>query len=184
MTQDKATRAQARLNAGSVQIRRLAEADRAEVKQLCRDAHAESFLKSCQIHEPRLDATIDHILSDTTVDIGMVAVSDKDGTSRIVGLLHASAGDHTYLDMVHARCQLLYVTPDFRRSVAAFQLMRHFIRRAINSGAGSLSVHVTAGIRVRQADRFLRKMGFASGGGNYLMVVDPEVVKANARKTG
>ncbi len=35
-------------------------------------------------------------------------------------------------------------------------------------------MHVSAGIRVRQTGRFLRKMGFTHGGGNYVMVVDPE----------
>lgn len=180
MTQDKTSRARRKLDGGSVRIRPLAEADRSVVKRLCQDAHKESFLRASSIRIERLDMVIDHILSEATVDIGMVAESQRDGDQQIVGLLHATAGDHTYLDMIHARCLLFYVIPQFRNSTAAFQLMRHFIRRSINSGAGSLSVHVTGGIRVRQADRFLKKMGFASGGSNYMMLVDPEARQAKS----
>lgn len=177
MTDDHSLRAQRKLSGGPVRIRAVTEADREDVRRLCAAAHAESFLRSVPIQLDRVDRVLDHILSDATVDIGMVAESHRDGQVRAVGLLHATAGEHLYLDMIHATCMLFYVSPDYRRSNAAFQLMRHFIRRSINSGAGSLSVHVSAGIRPRQADRFLRKMGFAHGGGNYQMLVDP-----NARK--
>ncbi|MDK3020835.1 GNAT family N-acetyltransferase [Pseudodonghicola flavimaris] len=174
MTEDKAARTRRKLSGGSVRIRAVTEADRDDVRRLCSAAHAESYMRSVPIQLDRVDRVLDHILSDKTVDIGMVAESHRDGQPRVVGLLHATAGEHIYLDMIQASCLLFYVTPDHRRSTAAFQLMRHFIRRSLNSGAGSLSVHVSAGIRVRQADRFLKKMGFAHGGGNYQMMLDPK----------
>jgi len=174
MAQDRTSRARRKLSGGSIRIRAVTEADRADVRRLCEAAHLESNLHSIPIQLDRVDAVLDHILSDKTVDIGMIAESDRDGELRAVGLLHATAGEHIYLDLIQASCLMFYVVPEFRNSTAAFQLMRHFIRRSINSGAGSLSVHVSAGIRVRQAGRFLRKMGFAHGGGNYVMLVDPE----------
>lgn len=177
MPQDRSSRARRQLSGGSIRIRGVTEADRGDVHRLCAAAHAESYLRAMPIQPNRVDAVLDHVLSDKTVDIGMIAESHRDGQVRAVGLLHATAGEHLYLDMIHATCMLFYVSPDDRRSNAAFQLMRHFIRRSINSGAGSLSVHVSAGIRVRQADRFLRKMGFAHGGGNYQMLIDPAARK-------
>ncbi|WP_158971100.1 GNAT family N-acetyltransferase [Chachezhania sediminis] len=172
MAQERSSRAQRRLSGGSVRIRAVTEADRAEIQRLCAAAHAESYMRAVPIQPDRVDVVIDHVLSDKTVDIGMIAESDRGGEVRAVGLLHASAAEHLYLDLIQANCLLFYVSPEFRNSTAAYQLMRHFIRRSVNSGARSISVHVSAGIRVRQADRFLRKMGFMNGGGNYQILVE------------
>ncbi len=171
MPNERHTRARSKLSGGSVRIRPATEADRETIRRLCFKAHEESSIRQFSIVPDRVDAVLDHILSPKTVDIGMVAEATKDGQSRIVGLLHATAAPHLYLDLIHSNCLLLYVTPEARHTLAAYKLVRHFIRRSVNSGAQSMSIHVSSGGRIAQTDRFLKKMGFDFLGGNYQLVV-------------
>lgn len=171
MTITKAKRARNKLGGERITLRAVQERDRARVRQLCQAAHDESILSQFPIQMVRVDEVLDHILSPKTVDIGMVAETTQDGQIKIVGLLHATAAPHLYLDLIHSNCQLLYVTPNARHTLAAYKLVRHFIRRSVNSGAQSMSVHVSSGSRIAQTDRFLKKMGFDFLGGNYQLVV-------------
>lgn len=178
MTTNKASRSRSLLSGGRITLRAVRESDRAQVRQLCQAAHEESLLSQFPIQMARVDEVLDQILSPKTVDIGMVAETDVNGQAKIVGLLHATAAPHLYLDLLHANCQLLYVTPDARHTLAAYKLVRHFIRLSANSGVQSMSVHVSSGSRIAQTNSFLKKMGFDFLGGNYQLLIKAKSEKA------
>lgn len=156
-----------RMEGGAIRIRALQAQDRAAVRDLCKQAHAETFLGRHPLDLGKLDRVITHILDPDTVDAGLVAEHAGGGSPMIVGLLHATAGEHLYLDLRLVTCQMLYVAPAFRHTTAALRLMRHLIQRARNSEVEMLALHVTSGVRLRQSARFLHKLGFHQTGGSY-----------------
>lgn len=175
---NKAKRSRDLLNGGQITLRPVRESDRECVRQLCQAAHEESILNQFPLQLARVDEILDQILSSKTVDIGMVAESSLNNQTKIVGLMHAVAAPHLYLDLNHANCQFLYVTPDARHTLAAYKLVRHFIRMSANSGVQSMSIHVSSGSRITQTNSFLKKMGFDFLGGNYQLVIKAKPAKA------
>ena len=74
--------------------------------------------------------------------------------------------------------QTLYVGASFRRSLLggriATRMLAGAVRWAEARSAREIMIHVTTGIDVARTDRFLRKAGFATLGGNYALPLSPQ----------
>lgn len=69
-----------------------------------------------------------------------------------------------------------YVAPSVRHSVAgggrvASKLIRTFTDWAKQQGAQELHIHATVGIEPERVDRFFRRLGFETFGGNYAVEI-------------
>ncbi|MEP4111846.1 MAG: GNAT family N-acetyltransferase, partial [Sneathiella sp.] len=96
----------------------------------------------------------------------VILIAEQEGEA--IGFLTAWAGRH-YLSKtdVAATVTAFFVLPEKRGGFAALKLIDGFRQWAKNRDAKSIHIHVTSGIRIRETDRFLRKIGFRSMGGNY-----------------
>ena len=94
------------------------------------------------------------------------------------GFLACMAG--TYMtggSAILVTVQTLYVGESFRRSLLggriATRMLAGAVRWAEARNAREIMIHVTTGIDVARTDRFLRKAGFATLGGNYALPLSP-----------
>lgn len=157
-----------RLSAESPIVVRIGEApDWPQIAALARRAFDESADSGFGFDPAKVDHMGQRCIDPACADLGIVAVHRE--TGRIVGFLYATAGTHLFAPVSVAVCQVIYVVPEYRWSMAPFALLRSFIKRAVAGGASLASVHVTSGIRVRATHRFLTKMYFTHVGGNYLL---------------
>ena len=94
-----------------------------------------------------------------------VIVAEKEG--QIIGLLLGHIAMLYYSEDVTASAMLFYVKPEWRNTTAAVKLLHGFKRWARAGNAKGVSVHVTSGVKMRQTDRLLKRLGFVMVGGNY-----------------
>ena len=85
-------------------------------------------------------------------------------------------------DAILVTVQTLYVGASFRRSLLggriATRMLAGAVRWAEARNAREIMIHVTTGIDVARTDRFLRKAGFATLGGNYALPISPHAGSA------
>ncbi len=156
---------------GLIQVRRAREQDRAAILDLARRFHAELRLPGVPLNEASVEAAFSRVAAGEPAELGLVATLGDGEGAPLVGFLYAQGSRDLFLDLVAVTVVAFYVVPERRASTAALRLMRRFMRTAVDGGAEALSVHVATGIRMRQSDRFLTRLGFSRRGGNYLMLV-------------
>jgi hypothetical protein len=146
--------------------------------ELCRRARAEAFDSALGYDERKAAIILERTLDPTLNDLGLVAEHTESG--RVVGFLYGTGGEHMYAPVQVATCQMIYVVPEMRWTIAPFALLRSWIRRATSGGAALASVHVTSGIRIRETHRFLGKLYFTHVGGNYVLPLTAQMRQATA----
>ena len=111
----------------------------------------------------------EHFLADRT-RYGLLFARHRD---RPVGMITCHAQRLHYTDATVVSCLALFVLDEYRQSLlggrVAVKLLDAGRRWAMNRRAVELQLHVTNGVRIRQTDRLLRKLGFRQTGGNYAL---------------
>ena len=157
-----------RVEQSRLRVRLVEARDRSQLEALCRRLHAETFDHELGYDERKVAAHMNCCIDPLLPQLGIV-VEDK-VTGAIAGFVYGGGGDHMFAPVKQAVCQILYVVPEMRGSLAPFLLLRSFVRRAINGGAAIISIHVSSGIRTRGTHSFLAKMHFTFTGGNYALI--------------
>jgi len=92
-----------------------------------------------------------------------------------VGFLGCAVSRMLYCEEWTASSLVFYVRRECRKSLlggrVALKLLEAYRRWARNRRAVELNVHVTAGLEIARADKFLRRAGFRQIGGNYLAML-------------
>jgi len=92
-----------------------------------------------------------------------------------VGFLGCAVSRMLYCEERMASNLVFYVTRECRKSLlggrVALKLLEAYRRWAQNRRAVELHVHVTAGMEIARADKFLQRAGFRQIGGNYLAML-------------
>lgn len=149
-----------------VAIRRAAgEADLEAMLDLGKELFRESVYSALPYDEGKVRRTLRRTLGRPDTYCLLLAES----TSEPAGMLYGQIGEHAFSRALAATVHAHYVRPGLRGSSAAIKLLHGFRRWAVKRGAVALYASVSAGIRVPQADRFLRKLGFRVTGGNYVL---------------
>ena len=151
---------------GRITIRHASgEADIEARSQLGKRLHAESVYASLPYDEDKVRKTLRRALDRPDRYCLLMAEIDREPA----GMLYGQIGEHAFSRLLGATVHTYYVPPDRRGTSAALKLLHAFRRWAVERGAVALYVSVSAGIRMPQADRFLRKLGFRGTGGNYAL---------------
>lgn len=140
------------------------EADLALMLDLGRVLHGESRYRDLPLDEARLKAAGRMGLAKGNPGLILAELNGE-----LVGMAVVVAGEHFFSAAKAATVQLLYVAPAHRGGRAAILLLRALRRWAAEAGAHDLHVNNTTAIDAARTDRFLRKMGFAQTGGNYVL---------------
>nr|WP_319512887.1 hypothetical protein [uncultured Cohaesibacter sp.] len=152
-----------------ITLRQATIADLDTLVAFCRDAHEESYLSGIPFSEEKAFKLMTNCVSDEHPNLISILA---EANEKPVGYLCAAAGEYyvgteTLLTTVH----VIHVTQSIRRSLlggkVAIRLVRGIKQWSDQIGAKHLLFHITSDIRPAQNDRFMRKMGFRTLGGNY-----------------
>ncbi len=151
---------------GRIAIRLAAgEADIEALLELGKGLFSESVYAGLPYDEGKARKTLRRALARPATHCLLLAESVGDPA----GMLYGEIGEHAFSRALGATVHTYYVRPGRRGTSAAIKLLHGFRRWAAERGAVALYVSVSAGIRVRQADRFFGKLGFRVTGGNYAL---------------
>lgn len=92
-------------------------------------------------------------------------MAEKD--SELIGGLVGYMARVFYSEDIAASALAFFVVPEWRNSLAAVKLLHGFKRWAKAGNADAVSVHVTSGVKMKETDRLLKRLGFEMVGGNY-----------------
>jgi GNAT superfamily N-acetyltransferase len=93
----------------------------------------------------------------------------EDATGQIVGGLLGVMERHFFSDRFVATLIGFGVLPERRASGAGHRLLTVFRRWAERRGAVELNAGINSGTGLERSDRYLRRLGFARVGGNYVL---------------
>ena len=155
----------ARARKSLVRIRYAAsEADLDARLQLGRQLHGELVYA----HLPYDEDKVRKALRRAVENPGRYCLLTAEIGEKLIGLLYGEIGEHAFSRAIGATVHGYYVIPGRRGTSAALKMLHGFRRWACDRGAVALYVSVSSGIRMEQADRFLRRIGFRFTGGNYV----------------
>ena len=151
----------------SIDIDVIQPKDKTEVLQLAQQDHAESVFAEMLFSQQKFDVIFDKILNHKA--IGLLARVGQ----QPVGFVYVTLGEYFVSDARPiATVNALYVKAPVRHSLiggkVAIQLIQSVKRIAQDHQATHLLFHVTSAINISKTDRFFRKLGAMTLGGNYL----------------
>lgn len=158
-----------------LRVDRVNEADRQKVCDLARLAHEESLFKDIAFSEAKFSKAFDNTLHEPDTYLGLkVSLGDE-----IVGFCYALLGGY-YIgeDAKVVTVITVAIAPEARSRVlggrAALRLTRGIEIWAKGMGASYVLYHATSGTNPTSSDRFFRKLGMATLGGNYSVRLNSE----------
>ena len=154
----------------SINIGFVKRQDKPCVLQLAKQDHAESAFSSMAFSPTKFDSIFNKVLD--RVAIGLLARIDE----KPVGFIYVTLGEYFASDAKPiATVNVLYVAREIRHSLVggkvALKLIRAVQKIAQDQKATHLLFHVTSGINIAKSDRFFRKLGATTLGGNYLFKI-------------
>jgi hypothetical protein len=151
-----------------LKVERGTEADRKQVCDLARLAHEESLFSDISFSEVKFSKAFDNTLRDPDTYLGLkVSLGDE-----IVGFCYALLGGY-YIgeDAKVVTVIAIAIAPETRSCIlggkAALRLTRGIEIWAKGMGASYVLYHATSGTNPTSSDRFFRKLGTTTLGGNY-----------------
>lgn len=151
-----------------LRVDRVVEVDRKKVCGLARLAHEESLFKDIAFSEAKFFKAFDNTLHEPDIYLGLkVSLGDE-----IVGFCYALLGGY-YIgeDAKVVTVITIAIAPETRSKVlggkAAMRLTRGIEIWAKSMGATYVLYHATSGTNPTSSDRFFRKLGMTTLGGNY-----------------
>jgi len=153
---------------GKIHVARAEETDRAAVRELARVNHAESAFGRLPFSDQRFDAMFDACMGSPERSILLKASVE----GKVVGFLYCNLGPYFIAEGgLIASVMAVYVSKECRSSLmggkVAVRLVRGIGKLAKAMGADALLFYVTSEIDAAKSDRFFRKMGLSTLGGNY-----------------
>jgi hypothetical protein len=151
-----------------LKVDRVVEADRQKVCDLARLAHEESLFKDIAFSEAKFVKAFDNTLHEPDTYLGLkVSLGDD-----VVGFCYALLGGYYIGDGAKVVTVItIAIAPKTRSKVlggkAALRLTRGIEIWAKGMGASYVLYHVTSGTNPTNSDRFFRKLGMMTLGGNY-----------------
>jgi hypothetical protein len=156
---------------GKIIIRAGVEADREAARALCRALHGRTVFGSILFSDRKFDKAAAQVLPNSGGNSVALAAELND---KLVGLTWASAGEYfigegVMLTTVHMIAVDTETLSPFRRAKTFLRLIEGVRRWAVARNAGTVLVHVTAGVGLSVTDRLLRTAGASRIGGSYLI---------------
>lgn len=154
----------------SINIGFIKRQDKPHVLQLAKQDHAESAFSSMAFSSDKFDSIFNKVLDRAA--IGLLARIDQ----KPVGFIYVTLGEYFVADARPiATVNVLYVKKSIRYSLVggkvALKLIRSVQKIANDQEATHLLFHVTSGTNIAKTDRFFRKLGAITLGGNYLFKI-------------
>lgn len=151
-----------------LRVEKFVDADRHRVCELARLAHEESLFGDIPFSERKFYASFDNTIEEPDVFLGLKVHLD----GKIVGFCYAQLGGFYIGEDAKVVTVISLVTdPDVRAKVvggkAALRLVKGIELWAKTMKANHVLFHVTSGTDPVGADRFFRKLGMRTLGGNY-----------------
>ncbi len=151
-----------------LRVERVVEADRGQICDLARLAHEESFFADIAFSEAKFFKAFDNTLYESDTYLGLkVSLGDE-----IIGFCYALLGGY----YIGANAKVVTVitiaiAPATRSRIlggkAALRLTHGVEIWAKGMGAAYVLYHATSGTNPISSDRFFRKLGMMTLGGNY-----------------
>lgn len=158
-----------------LKVEKVVSADRERVCELARINHAESLFAEIAFSSAKFYKAFDNTLQEPDTYLGLkVTFGDE-----IVGFCYALLGGY-YVgqDTKVVTVITIATSPAIRTGIlggkAALRLTRGVEIWARGMGASYVLYHATAGINPTGSDRFFRKLGMTTLGGNYGMRLSDE----------
>ena len=151
-----------------IKVERVVEADSQKVCDLARLVHKESMFKDIAFSEAKFFKAFDNTLNEPDIYLGLkVNFGDE-----IVGFCYALLGGYYIGENAKVVTVItIAIVPKIRSEVlggkAALRLTRGIEIWAKSMGASYVLYHATSGINPTSSDRFFRKLGMVTLGGNY-----------------
>lgn len=152
----------------TLRVARVEEADRQKVSDLACLVHEESLFKDIAFSEAKFFKAFDKTLHEPDTYLGLkVSLGDE-----IVGFCYALLGGY-YIgkDAKVVTVITIAISPETRSKIlggkAALRLTRGIEIWAKGMGASYVLYHATSGTNPISSDRFFRKLGMTTLGGNY-----------------
>lgn len=103
----------------------------------------------------------------------IVAETEVNGETRIVGLLVAAAVETFFGPDKFTEDLAFYVMPGFRGTSAAIKMLTLLEAWSVAIGVRRVRIGITTGINTDVAGRFLLRMGYADSGALYSKAISP-----------
>jgi hypothetical protein len=159
-------------------VERVVASDRQQVCALAQAAHEESLFADIPFSEVKFFKALDNTLDDPNTYLGLKVSLG----GHIIGFCYALLGDYYIGDGAKVVTVITIATsPEHRSRIvggkAALRLTRGIEAWAKGMGAAYVLYHATSGTNPTGADRFFRKLGMTTLGGNYGVRISPELDK-------
>ncbi len=162
-TDQESTNSQARLASTKTVAMRLATpADIPAIIELGRTMHNESTFAGMNYDPARVKATLTEL-----IDRSQYVVVAIDESSQVIGGLVGMCTQSWFGNDMVANDLALFVHPDWRKSIAAEQLVLMFVHWAKLAGAKQIRPGVTTGDD--RAEKLYQRMGFTRCGASFVM---------------
>lgn len=153
-------------------VAKVVEADRAKVCELAKLAHEESLFADIPFSPTKFYRALEHTITEPDTYLGLKASLGDD----IVGFCYALFGSYYIGDGANVVTVITIATsPKVRTGIlggkAALRLTKGVEIWAKTKGASHVLYHATSGTNPIVADRFFRKLGMTTLGGNYAMQI-------------
>lgn len=144
------------------------EADRNDVCRLTKDIHEEGIFREIEFSENKFNGFFSNTLNNPQNYLGLKV--ERDG--RVLGCSYCMIGGYFIGDGARiVTVNTICVDKPIRASVlggkVALKLVRGIEAWARNRDADAVLFHVTSGKGLNGIDRFFRKIGMTTLGGNY-----------------
>lgn len=151
-----------------LRVGRFTAGDLQQACDLARLAHAESLFSDIAFSEAKFLDVFDSTLEEPNANLGLKVSFG----GRIVGFSHALLGEHSLGDGVKVVTVTAIATvPEIRSRIlggrAALRLVRGVKTWAEGMEASYIIYHAASGTNPTNSDRFFRKLGMTTLGGNY-----------------
>ena len=140
--------------------------DKDALMKLAQQAHNESVFADMPFSAVKFSAFYDKIINKKAICL-VARINDE-----IVGFIYATLGSYFIADSRPiATVSVIYIKKQIRDTLAggkvAMRLVKSAKKFAKDHGVSHLLFHVTSGISIANTDRFFRKIGAKTLGGNY-----------------
>lgn len=138
------------------------------ISALAQKAHEESIFKEIQYSEEKFSKSFDTTINDPYKYLGLKVSIDN----KILGFAYCMAGGYYIGEGAKVvTVNTIYVDKPIRNTLlggrVAVKLIRGIETWARDRKAQYILYHVTSGAGIASADKFFRKMGMTTLGGNY-----------------
>lgn len=153
----------------AITIRTVENRDRDMLLQLARTEHQESALQGIRFSSKKFSDLFDKVNENPHFCTALVA--EQQG--RLLGFLYCTLGEYFIGEGgLIASVHTIYVDRTVRSSLlsgkVAVRLVRAITKWASLRKADYVMFHATSGINISQTDKFFRKVGLTTLGGNYI----------------